>query len=99
MNVRIATAWYTAAMMALGLAPQSAARRLTGDIATYVKLPSLSSGPSEALAVDRSGTFAVGYGWDKHGNLRAVEWIFQNGAWSITSLQPLPATTGALARG
>jgi probable HAF family extracellular repeat protein len=51
------------------------------------------------LAVDRSGTFVVGHSYDKHGNLHAVEWTYQNGAWSITSLQPLPATTGAFARG
>src|SRR5262249_3762992 len=60
------------------------------SFATLIPLPTLSSSPSEALAVNRAGTVITGYGQERRGPTRAVRWTLQaNGAWVIEAL-PLP---------
>jgi len=90
MNFR-SFAWCVAAAVALGLEQPYAA---SGIVATYVKLPSLR-GPSEALAVDQSGTFVAGYSYDQRGLVHATRWSFANGAWTMTYM-PVPPNTGAI---
>jgi uncharacterized membrane protein len=70
-------------------------------IATLSTLPSLpKGGPSEAVAVDETGSVIVGYSWDAKGLLHGVKWTQQpNGSWTIGSL-PWPAgATRTIARG
>jgi uncharacterized membrane protein len=71
------------------------------EIATLSTLPSLPrGGPSEALAVDETGSVIVGYSWDRYDVLHGVKWTLQNGSWAINALpKPANATTYAVARG
>lgn len=74
------------------------AGRQVQESGSPIRLPSLG-GPSEALAVNASGTAIAGYSWDRRDVLHAVKWTLQNGGWVISSL-PLPSgATSAIARG
>src|SRR5262245_24965784 len=73
-------------------------RQLTSSqFATLITLPALSNrGPSEALAVNRSGTVIAGYAYEQKGTLRGVKWTLQaDGSWAITALPLAPAATSA----
>jgi len=72
----------------------------SSQFATLITLPALGNrNPSEALAVNRSGTVIAGYAWEPKGTLRAVKWTPQaGGSWAITVLPLAAAATGANAR-
>src|SRR5687768_10808296 len=83
-----------------GEAASAPAPREQAARATLGVLPSLSAkGPSEALAVDQTGSVIVAYSWDRFDVLHAVKWTLENGSWVITSLPHDMAATSAIARG
>ena len=65
---------------------------------TFSSLPSMG-GPSEALAVNESGTVIVGSSWDRRDVLHAMRWTLQNGAWNGSSLPRPPSAHSAIASG
>ena len=54
--------------------------------ATLTTLPNLG-GPSEAHAIDATGTVVVGHSFNRAGYRYAVKWKFQGGSWVISTLQ------------
>src|SRR5262249_55070682 len=91
----IAVAVWVGTIGALGLAKPGP----TGTaFATFSALPSLSGSPSEAVAVNKAGTAAAGYSWDRSGLLHAVRWTLQdNGTWAIISLPWPPGASSPTA--
>jgi uncharacterized membrane protein len=111
MSTRIAVATAIgcfAVLPLLGLGPAYVGRAagvrkpVTGTVpfATFIKLPGLSSGPSEPQGINDAGTVIVGRSWDRADLLWAVKWTLQNGTWVISKLPaPLPQPKGAVALG